>query len=70
MKDSRLPQPLLDFLTPIEELFYPPSLVFKFRIIYSNPKSNFEIVVSSLKFLDSSKITRLTNDNILVYRVV
>jgi hypothetical protein len=45
MRDSRLPQPLLDFLTPTEGFFYRPSLFFKFKIIYFNPKSNLETIV-------------------------
>jgi hypothetical protein len=28
MKDSHLPQPLLDFLTPTEDFFYPPFFIF------------------------------------------
>ncbi len=27
MKDSHLPQPLLDFITPIGEFFHPPFLI-------------------------------------------
>jgi hypothetical protein len=36
---SHLLQPLLDFLTPIEEFFYPPSLVFYLKsfILIQNP---------------------------------
>jgi hypothetical protein len=57
MKDSHIPQPLLDFLAHIVEFFHLPSLVLDFRIAHFNLKSNLETIVSLLKFPNSSKIT-------------
>jgi hypothetical protein len=34
MKDSHLLQPLLDFLTFVEEFFHPPSLVFIWKHLF------------------------------------